>query len=85
MSTEYECDRCLCVQYVQDGPVALYCFEDGRSFFGPHGIGWCSHCELLTAVEQVERPDELERKFDLIRALPTYTPSQSLKNILDCR
>jgi hypothetical protein len=79
MCVEYECDRCHRVQSVQEGPVAYYNLPDGRRFFGPHGVGWCSCCGRLTEVEEVVAAHVMEMRFEMMRALPGYTPSPGLE------
>jgi hypothetical protein len=79
MCVEYQCESCHRVHSVNDGPVAYYTLPDGRSFFGPHGIGWCFRCGRLTEVEEIGAPEVLEQRLDMLRLLPDFQASEGLE------
>ena len=85
MCVEYECNLCRRVQSVNDGPVAYYALPDGRGFFGPHGVGWCSLCRCLVEVEEVEGADAIEQRIEMVRQLVEQSASPDLEEHLQAR
>lgn len=79
MCVEYECDHCRRVHSVHTGPVAYYTLPDGRGFFGPHGVGWCSLCRRLTEVEAIGGAD-FEHRLEFMTRLPAYTVAPELES-----
>jgi hypothetical protein len=67
---EYQCDCCHVKDAYLDGPKAYYVLPDDRSFFAPHGVGWCHDCGGLSEVEELKTVSELEALVAAIDEIP---------------